>query len=48
LMSIIARVYEQGGVVGGGGHGPASFGNVKLSDGRYLVAAIRKQGGAGR
>lgn len=44
LMSIVARVYEQGGIVGGGGHGPASLGNVKLSDGRYLVAGRRITG----
>ena len=31
LLSIIARIYESGGVVGGGGHGPGSFSNVKLS-----------------
>lgn len=37
LLSIIARVYENGGVIGGGGHGPGSFGNVRLSSGEYLV-----------
>lgn len=37
LLSIIARIYENGGVVGGGGHGPGSFSNVKLSSGDYLV-----------
>lgn len=44
LMSIISRVYEKGGIVGGGGHGPASLGNVKLSSGRYLVAGKRVTG----
>jgi putative intracellular protease/amidase len=44
LLSIIARVYENGGIVGGGGHGPGSLGNVKLSDGRYLVAGRRVTG----
>ncbi len=44
LMAIVARVYEKGGTVGGGGHGPASLGNVKLSDGRYLVAGKRVTG----
>ena len=44
LMSILARVYEKGGIVGGVGHGPASLGNVKLSNGRYLVAGRRVAG----
>lgn len=44
LLAIIARIYESGGVVGGGGHGPGSFGNVKLADGRYLVAGKRMTG----
>lgn len=44
LMSILARVYEKGGVVGGGGHGPASLGNVKLANGRNLVAGKRVTG----
>jgi putative intracellular protease/amidase len=37
LQSIIAKIYESGGVVGVGGHGSASIVNVKLSDGEYLV-----------
>ena len=44
LMSILARVYENGGIVGGGGHGPASLSNVKLANGRYLVAGKRITG----
>jgi putative intracellular protease/amidase len=44
LLAIVASIYESGGVVGGGGHGPGSFGNVKLADGRYLVAGKRITG----
>lgn len=44
LLSIIARIYESGGVVGGGGHGPGSFSNVKLSSGDYLVRGKRITG----
>ncbi len=35
---IAAAIYEQGGVVGAVCHGPAGLVNIKLSDGRYLVA----------
>jgi putative intracellular protease/amidase len=44
LMAIIARIYDKGGVVGAGGHGPGSLGNVKLANGRYLVAGRRITG----
>lgn len=44
LLAIIARIYEKGGVVGAGGHGPGSLGNVKLASGRYLVAGKRMTG----
>lgn len=44
LLSIVARIYENGGIVGGGGHGPGSFANVKLADGRYLVSGKRMTG----
>lgn len=37
LHSIIAQIYESGGIVGVGGHGAASITNVKLSSGQYLV-----------
>jgi putative intracellular protease/amidase len=39
LLAIVARIHEKGGVVGANGHGPGSLGNVKLSNGQYLVAA---------
>lgn len=44
LLAIIARIYENGGVVGAGGHGPGSLGNVKLATGKYLVAGKRVTG----
>ena len=37
LQTVIAQVYEQGGVVGAVCHGPAALTNVKLTDGSYLV-----------
>ncbi|MCH6259216.1 type 1 glutamine amidotransferase domain-containing protein [Puniceicoccaceae bacterium K14] len=37
LQSIIADIYESGGIVGVGGHGSAGIVNVKLTDGDYLV-----------
>lgn len=38
LARLAAEVYERGGVVGAVCHGPAGLVNVKLGDGRYLVA----------
>lgn len=38
LAAIAARIYERGGVVAAVCHGPAGLMNLKLSDGRYLVA----------
>lgn len=37
LQSIIAKVYESGGIIGAGGHGAGAFANVLLSSGQYLV-----------
>ena len=37
LQSIIAAVYESGGIIGAGGHGTASIVNVTLSSGQFLV-----------
>ncbi|MDF2157117.1 type 1 glutamine amidotransferase domain-containing protein [Algoriphagus sp. CAU 1675] len=37
IMSLIAKIYENGGIVGGCGHGPGAFANVKLSNGDYMV-----------
>lgn len=38
LAEIAAKIYENGGVVSAVCHGPSGLINVKLSDGRYLVA----------
>ncbi len=37
ILAIIADIYENGGIVGGCGHGPGAFANVKLSNGDYMV-----------
>lgn len=37
LVALIARIYENGGVVGAVCHGPAALVNVRLGDGSYLV-----------
>jgi len=38
IQEIIAKIYESNGVVGGCGHGPGAFANVKLSDGSFMVS----------
>ncbi|MDZ7809543.1 MAG: type 1 glutamine amidotransferase domain-containing protein [Arhodomonas sp.] len=38
LQRLTARIYESGGAVGAVCHGPSALVNVRLSDGRYLVA----------
>ncbi len=37
LASMIAEVYQRGGVVGAVCHGPAALRDVRLADGRYLL-----------
>ncbi|MEZ5565204.1 MAG: type 1 glutamine amidotransferase domain-containing protein [Gammaproteobacteria bacterium] len=44
VLGLIAAIYENGGVVGGCGHGPGGFANVKLSDGTYMVKGKRVAG----
>jgi len=44
VLSIIAKIYENGGVVGGCGHGPGAFANVKLSSGRFMVEGVKLTG----
>lgn len=44
LLSIIAEIYEAGGIVGAGGHGSGAFANVKLSNGDFLVKGKRIAG----
>jgi putative intracellular protease/amidase len=44
LMNIIGGIYENGGVVGGCGHGPGGFANATLKNGGYLVKGKRVAG----
>ena len=44
LLSLFAKIYENGGVLGACGHGPGSFANVKLATGEYLVKDKRVTG----
>ncbi|MEM8737400.1 MAG: type 1 glutamine amidotransferase domain-containing protein [Planctomycetota bacterium] len=41
LQDLLSKVYGQGGVVAAVCHGPAALVNVRLEDGRYLVAGRR-------
>ena len=43
LLSIIAKIYESGGIVGGG-HGAGAFANISLSTGEFLVKGKRVAG----
>ncbi|MBN7798771.1 type 1 glutamine amidotransferase domain-containing protein [Parahaliea mediterranea] len=44
LMKLIGGIYENGGVVGGCGHGPGGFANATLRNGSYLVKGKRVAG----
>lgn len=44
LMSLIGAVYDNGGVIGGCGHGPGGFANARLGNGTYLVRDKRVAG----
>jgi len=44
LQSIIAKIYESGGIVGAGGHGAGAFANVVLSTGDFLVKGKKVAG----
>ena len=44
MQQLIAEVYTRGGIVGGCGHGPGSFADVRLPDGSYMVAGKRVAG----
>ena len=44
LQFIIAKIYESGGIVGGGGHGAGAFANVVLSTGEFLVEGKKVAG----
>lgn len=44
IQTIIAKIYQAGGIVGVGGHGAASIANVKLAGGDYLVKGKKVAG----
>ncbi|MHA7817833.1 MAG: type 1 glutamine amidotransferase domain-containing protein [Pseudohaliea sp.] len=44
LMNLIGSIYENGGVVGGCGHGAGGFANATLDNGDYLVKGKRVAG----
>ncbi|GMQ30762.1 type 1 glutamine amidotransferase domain-containing protein [Algoriphagus confluentis] len=44
ILTLIAKIYENGGIVGGCGHGPGAFANVKLSNGEYMVKGKKVTG----
>ncbi|MBA6287644.1 type 1 glutamine amidotransferase domain-containing protein [Colwellia sp. MB3u-4] len=44
IQSIIAKIYESGGIIGGGGHGAGAFANVVLSTGEFLVKGKKVAG----
>ena len=44
LLKVMAKVYENGGVIGGSGHGPGAFANIRLGNGDYLVKGKRVAG----
>ena len=44
ILSILAEVYENGGIVGGCGHGPGAFANVQLENGEYMVKGKKVTG----
>lgn len=44
LLGIIAKIYENGGVIGSSGHGAGAFANAKLSSGQPLVKGKRIAG----
>jgi len=37
ILGAAAKIYENGGVLGGCGHGPGSLADIRLSDGTYAV-----------
>jgi putative intracellular protease/amidase len=44
IAKIAAKIYENGGVVSAVCHGPAGLVNIKLSNGKYLVAGKKVNG----
>lgn len=44
MLNIMAKIYEQGGIIGACGHGAGAFANAKMSDGSFLVNGKRVAG----
>lgn len=44
LLDVMAKIYENGSVIGSSGHGAGAFANVKLSNGKFLVQGKRIAG----
>ena len=44
LLTIIASIYQSGGLVGACGHGSGAFANVKLKNGEFMVKGIKVAG----
>ena len=44
LLSVVAKIYQAGGIVGGCGHGPGGFANVVLRNGAFMVAGKKVAG----
>ncbi|TGV04729.1 type 1 glutamine amidotransferase domain-containing protein [Flavivirga rizhaonensis] len=44
ILSILASVYDNNGVIGGCGHGPGAFANVKLRSGAYMIKGKKVTG----
>ena len=44
LANIATKIYEQNGIVSAVCHGPAGLLNIKLSDGKYLIAGKKVNG----
>lgn len=44
ITNIISKIYENNGIVGGCGHGPGAFANVKLSNGEFMVKGKKVTG----
>jgi len=44
LLNIIAKIYQNGGIIGASGHGAGAFANVVLNDGNFMVEGKRIAG----
>jgi putative intracellular protease/amidase len=44
LLTVIANIYQSGGIIGASGHGAGAFANVQLNDGQFMVKGKRIAG----